>query len=243
MYASQRDWRGARGVAGVAIGGLGRAGPHRTGDPKMYRVGGGARDGVSTFPRVDYAQMKPLKPGEVDFKHFHTYEEATELLRKWAAAYPDLVDLYSVGPVARGPRDLADHAHQQEDRQGTPTSRRSSSRADGTRARSPASRRRSTSSITSSPTTARTPAITKLVDTKTIYAKPHNNPDGASLYHYTAQTLRSTRPADRQRRRRPDRRRPGRGPRRRRLRPADAQVRRRGQGHVDRRTSATRRAG
>ena len=41
------------------------------------------------------------------------------------------------------------------------------------------------------------PAITKLVDTKTLYAKPHNNPDGASLYHYTAQTLRSTvRPYD-----------------------------------------------
>ena len=35
------------------------------------------------------------------------------------------------------------------------------------------------------------------MDTKTIYAKPHNNPDGASLYHYTAQTLRSTvRPDD-----------------------------------------------
>jgi hypothetical protein len=35
------------------------------------------------------------------------------------------------------------------------------------------------------------------VDTKTLYAKPHNNPDGASLYHYTAQTLRSTvRPYD-----------------------------------------------
>ena len=40
-------------------------------------------------------------------------------------------------------------------------------------------------------------AITKLLDTKAIYAKPHNNPDGASLYHYTAQTLRSTvRPDD-----------------------------------------------
>ena len=39
--------------------------------------------------------------------------------------------------------------------------------------------------------------MTRLVDTKTIYAKPHNNPDGASLYHYTAQTLRSSvRPMD-----------------------------------------------
>ena len=34
--------------------------------------------------------------------------------------------------------------------------------------------------------------ITKLVDSKTIYARPMNNPDGATLYHLTAQTLRST---------------------------------------------------
>jgi len=41
------------------------------------------------------------------------------------------------------------------------------------------------------------PAITKLVDTKALYAKPSNNPDGNSLYHYTAQTLRSSvRPTD-----------------------------------------------
>ena len=41
------------------------------------------------------------------------------------------------------------------------------------------------------------PEITRLVDTKTIYARPMNNPDGSSLYHLTAQTLRSTvRPND-----------------------------------------------
>ena len=35
------------------------------------------------------------------------------------------------------------------------------------------------------------------MDTKTIYARPMNNPDGSSLYHLTAQTLRSTvRPND-----------------------------------------------
>ena len=39
--------------------------------------------------------------------------------------------------------------------------------------------------------------LAHVVDTKALYAKPHNNPDGASLYHYTAQTLRSTvRPYD-----------------------------------------------
>ena len=68
-----------------------------------------------------------------------------------------------------------------------------------------------------------------------IYAKPHNNPDGASLYHYTAQTLRSTvRPIDNDGDGLFDEDAGG-GSRRRRLRPADAQVRRRGQGHRRRR--------
>ena len=70
--------------------------------PRTYRVGGGHRDGVSVFQRVDYPQVKALKEGEVDFRHFHTYEEATALLRKWAAAHPDLVDLYSVGQSLEG---------------------------------------------------------------------------------------------------------------------------------------------
>src|SRR5262245_4303139 len=68
----------------------------------MYRVGGGVRDGASVFTRVSYPQVKPVREGEVDFKHFHTYEEATALLRMWAARYPGLVDLYSVGQSLEG---------------------------------------------------------------------------------------------------------------------------------------------
>jgi len=67
-------------------------------------VGGGARDGASFFERVDYPQLKPLEPGKVDFQHFHTYEESVELLKAWAAAFPDLVDLYSVGSRSRAAR-------------------------------------------------------------------------------------------------------------------------------------------
>ena len=41
------------------------------------------------------------------------------------------------------------------------------------------------------------PALTALVDTKALYVRPNNNPDGNTLYHLTAQTLRSTvRPYD-----------------------------------------------
>ena len=163
---------------------------------RMYQVGGGARDGVSVFPRVDYSQMKPLKEGELDFKHYHGYEEHTMLLRKWAAAYPGLVEMYSVGKSLEG-RDIW---------QITITNKKTGKDTD-----KPAfllESGRHAGEITGIETTlyfinhvlsnyGKDAAITKLVDTKAIYAKPSNDPDGNSLYHYTAQSLRSTvRPYD-----------------------------------------------
>ncbi len=166
------------------------------GDSRMYRVGGGARDGTSVFPRVDYAQMKPLREGEVDFKHFHSYEEATAILRMWAARYPNLVELYSVGQSLEG-RELW---------QITITNEKTGRAVDkpaffieGGRHAGEISGIEATLYFGNHVLTnyGKDPAITKLVDTKALYVKPHNNPDGASLYHYTAQTLRSTvRPYD-----------------------------------------------
>ena len=78
----------------------------------------------------------------------------------------------------------------------TPTSPRCSSKAAVTLAKSAALKPRCTyqSLLTNY---GKDPVISKLIDTKTFYAKPHNNPDGSSVYHYTAQTLRSTvRPDD-----------------------------------------------
>jgi hypothetical protein len=163
---------------------------------RMYRVGGGTRDGASVFPRIEYAQLKPVKDGEVDFKHFHTYEEATALLRMWAARYPNLVELYSVGKSLEG----------REIWQITLTNQKTGRHTDkpamfieGGRHAGEISGIEATLYFVNHLLTnyGRDAAITKLVDTKTFYAKPHNNPDGASLYHYTAQTLRSTvRPYD-----------------------------------------------
>ena len=163
---------------------------------RTYRVAGGHRDGVSVFQRVDYAQVKPLKDGEVDFQHYHTYEEATALLKKWAAAHPDLVELYSVGQSLEG----------REIWQITITNKKTGKHTDkpalfieGGRHAGEISGIEATLYVINHVLSnyGTDPAMTKLVDTKTLYAKPHNNPDGASLYHYTAQTLRSTvRPDD-----------------------------------------------
>jgi len=165
-------------------------------NPTMYRVGGGHRDGPSVFPRTNYTQVKPLVEGEVDFQHYHTYEEATAILRRWEREHPDLVEVYSVGKSLEG----------REIWQMTLTNKKTGRHTDkpamfieGGRHSGEISGIEATLYFANHLITnyGKDPAMTKLVDTKTFYVKPHNNPDGASLYHYTAQTLRSSvRPMD-----------------------------------------------
>lgn len=184
----------------VAAGMLTAATPQRgraaqPGQPKpMHRVGG-ARDGVSAFLKVEYAQLKPTGAA-LDFSRYHSLEEATALLRGWAEKYPDLVDLYSVGRSFEG-RDIW---------QITITNKKTGKDTD-----KPAfflEGGRHAGEITGVETTlyfinevltryGSDPAITRLVDTKTLYCRPNNNPDGNALYQHTAQSLRSTvRPND-----------------------------------------------
>jgi hypothetical protein len=154
------------------------------------------RDGVSVFPRVAYPQLVPLKAGEYDPQHYHTYEETLALLKAWAQRYPDLVELYSAGQSLEG-RELW---------QVTITNRKTGKDTDKPAFYLEGGRHAGEISgieaclffidhvLTGYGTD---PAITKLVDTKTLYVRPHNNPDGNTLYHLTAQTLRSTvRPYD-----------------------------------------------
>ncbi|HEX9901708.1 MAG TPA: M14 family zinc carboxypeptidase, partial [Acidobacteriota bacterium] len=71
---------------------------------KPYTVAG-FRHGQSFFPTVDYPEAKPLRPGEMDFKHYHKYDEVVSFLRQWEKDYSDLVALYSVGRSFEG-RDI-----------------------------------------------------------------------------------------------------------------------------------------
>ena len=161
----------------------------------VHRVAG-ARDGVSAFPMVDYTQLKPLKGGEVDFKHYHSLAETVSLLEMWAAKYPDLVDLYSVGQSFEG-RDIW---------QITITNKKTGKDTDKPAFFLEGGRHAGEiSGIEACLYFIRhvlsgygnDPAVTALVDTKALYVRPNNNPDGNTLYHLTAQTLRSTvRPYD-----------------------------------------------
>ena len=161
----------------------------------MHRVGG-VRDGVSAFPRVDYPQVKPKIAGQVDFAHYHTYDETVALLRGWAEKYPDLVELYSVGQSFEG-REIWQITI--ANRKNLKHTDRPALFIEGGRHAGEISGTEATLYFINHVLTryGSDPAITRLVDTKAIYAKPMNNPDGASLYHLTAQTLRSSvRPLD-----------------------------------------------
>lgn len=161
----------------------------------MHRVGG-ARDGASAFARVEYAQVKPKAAGEIDFGHYHTYDETVTLLREWAARHPDLVELYSVGQSFEGREIWQITIANKKNLKHTD---RPALFIEGGRHAGEISGIEATLYFINHVLTryGSDPEITRLVDTKTIYAKPMNNPDGASLYHLTAQTLRSTvRPHD-----------------------------------------------
>jgi len=163
--------------------------------PEPYTVGG-VRHGVSYFPAVDYPETRPLVPGQMDFKHYHKYGEVTDFLKAWAKSYPDLVDLYSVGRSFEG----------REIWQVTITNKKTGKDTD-----KPAmflEGNRHSGEVTGAESAlyfawhilthyGQDPAITRLVDTKALYVKIKNNPDGSELYLNTAQSNRSTvRPHD-----------------------------------------------
>ena len=172
----------------------GRGGPPARVVP-VHRVAG-VRDGVSVFPKVDYAQLKPVKSGEVDFTHYHSYEETASLLKMWAAKYPDLVDLYSAGQSLEG-REIWQLTITNK-KTGKDTDKPAFFLEGGRHAGEISGIEASLYFVHHVLSGYGTdPALTALVDSKALYVRPNNNPDGNTLYHLTAQTLRSTvRPFD-----------------------------------------------
>lgn len=163
--------------------------------PRLYTVSG-ERHGVSFFPLVDYPETRPKVAGEMDFSHYHKYAEVVEFLKKWEKDYPQLVELYSVGPTFEG-RDIW---------QITITNK-----ATGKDTDKPAiflEGNRHSGEVTAAESAlyfawhvlsnyGQDAEITRLVDTRALYVKIKNNPDGSELYLNTAQTNRSSvRPHD-----------------------------------------------
>ena len=156
----------------------------------------GERHGTSVFALTNYPEVKPLVPGEIDWKHYHGSAEIEEFMRKWAREHPDIVELYSVGKSFGG-RDIW---------QMTLTSKKTGKDTDKPAAFFEGGRH--SGEITSTESAfylvwyliqnyGKDAAVTQLLDRRAIYIRPLNNPDGSDMYRLTAQSNRSTvRPVD-----------------------------------------------
>jgi len=135
----------------------------------------------------------PLNPS---WDHYHSTEKAYSLLRAWAAAYPELTELYSIGETLEGTPLLVLEI---TNKATGPALEKPGYYYDG--------------NIHSGELTGAEVAlhfawyllsqygedarVTSLVDSRTLYIRPKFNPDGADIALTTEQNLRSTpRPYD-----------------------------------------------
>lgn len=156
----------------------------------------GERHGVNFFPKVEFKSVQYVATDTLKFNKYHSADVIYSWLKKWAEQYPELIDLYVVGNSFEG-RPIY---------QMTLTNKKTGKDTD-----KPASffeGGRHSGEVTASESVlflinflldnyGKDPEVTHLIDTKTFYLKPVNNPDGHNLYLNTAQSNRSTvRPQD-----------------------------------------------
>jgi hypothetical protein len=156
----------------------------------------GFRHGVSFFPKVKFDGVQYESTDTLGFDRYHSLDVIYSWLVKWEKDFPDLVDLYEVGKSYEGRPVL----------QMTVTNKKSGKDTDKPAAFFEGGRH--SGEVTSSECVlwmiqylllhyGTDPEVTHLLDTKTIYLKPVNNPDGHNLYLNTSQSNRSTvRPED-----------------------------------------------
>ena len=150
----------------------------------MYYTVKGERHGVSFFPQTKHPDVEYVASEELTFDRFHSADVFNAWLINWAEEYPDLTDLYQVAESFEGRPIL----------QMTITNKKSGKHTDKPAAFFEGNRH--SGEITSAESVlwmiqyllesyGEDPGITNLLDTKTIYARPINNPDGHNLYIHT----------------------------------------------------------
>ncbi len=154
------------------------------------------RHGVSFFPLVRHPEVEYEAGETLTFDRFHTWEVMYEWLHRWAERYPELVDVYEVAQSLEGKPIL----------QATVTNKKTGPATDKPAAFFEGNRH--SGEVTSAESVlwlmqhvldgyGSDPEITRLLDTRALYFRPKNNPDGSGLYLHTAQSNRSTnRPMD-----------------------------------------------
>ncbi len=191
-------YRGGPILAGLVLafaGGLQAQGPESERDTTWYTVAG-ERHGISFFRQHRHPGVEYEAGDELTFDRYHTVDVMYTWLERWADQYPDLIDIYEVGKSYEGRPIL----------QITLTNKETGKAEDKPAAFFEGGRH--SGEITGSESIlwltqhllenyGDDDAITELIDTKTIYLRPENNPDGSNLYLNTAQANRSSvRPHD-----------------------------------------------
>ena len=169
--------------------------PESDSTSKLYTVKG-YRHGISFFPKVKLPYVEYEAGSELSFDKYHSACVFYSWMEKFSERYPELVDFYEVGKSYEGRPIL----------QMTITNKKTGKHTDKPAAFFEGNRH--SGEITSAESVlwlmqhllenyGTDPDITHLIDTKTIYLRPINNPDGHNLYMHTAQSNRSTvRPHD-----------------------------------------------
>src|SRR4030066_250070 len=163
--------------------------------PEKYTLSG-FRHGVSFFPKVKFPGVQYDSTDTLSFDVYHSLDVIYSWLRRWEKEYPDLIDLYEIGKSFEGRPIL----------QMTVTNKKLGKDTDKPAAFFEGGRH--SGEITGSECVmwmiqylltnyGKDTDVTHLLDTKVIYLKPVNNPDGHNLYLNTSQSNRSTvRPED-----------------------------------------------
>ena len=169
--------------------------PEQNPDIKVYTVEG-FRHGVSFFPKARHPHVEYEAGDKLTFDKFHSNDVINTWMVRFAERYPDLVDLYEVAQSFEG-RPII---------QMTITNKKIGKETDKPAAFFEGNRH--SGEVTSAESVmwlmqhllesyGSDPVITSLVDNRTFYLRPVNNPDGHNLYMHTAQSNRSTvRPYD-----------------------------------------------
>lgn len=167
----------------------------RTGGKEYYTLSG-QRHGASFFPAVRHKEVEYSAGDSLTFDRYHTVDVINEWMRRWAEKYPDIMDLYEAGRTYEN-RPVYQVTISAK-KQGRDTDKPGAYFEGG----------RHSGEVTASESAfwmikyllenyGKNPEITRLIDTKVIYIRPVNNPDGNNLYLKTAQSNRSTvRPVD-----------------------------------------------
>jgi hypothetical protein len=162
---------------------------------KMYTLNS-FRHGVNFFPEVRSRHVEYEAGDSLKFDRYHSADVIYAWMKKWSESYPDIFDMYEIGRSFEG-RPIY---------QATVTNRKIGKDTDKPAAFFEGGRH--SGEVTSCESVlwlmkyllenyGKDAEITRIIDTRSIYLRPINNPDGHNLYMKTAQSNRSTvRPVD-----------------------------------------------